>query len=157
MDLNLLAVLLLTPLPIMGAVAIYAWQQRSQQGPRLLLALMIVGCMMTVAYVGDLFGQTLQVKLLWLNLWYFSSNLIAPLLFLLALWHVGQDQWLTPKRMALVFAPVALILLLFYTNELHHQFYVSFGLDASTAPPLRTSVRGPLYCCLLYTSPSTRD
>ena len=84
MEVNWLALILLSPLPVMLAVAIYAWRQRAQIGPRLLLALMLAGSLMTVAYVGDLFGQTLAAKLFWLQLWYFSTSLIGPLLFLLA-------------------------------------------------------------------------
>ena len=140
-----LIVILLSPLPVLLAVALYAWPLRAQLGARLLLALMLAGSVMTIAYAGDLFGPTLATKLFWLGFWYIGAMLTPPLLLLLALWHIQLATWLTPSRMALVLAPVLLVLLLYFTNAWHHQYYVAFGLDNSGVVPLRTSEHGPLY------------
>jgi len=151
MDPYSLIVVLLSPLPVMLAVAVYVWPQRAQPGPRLLLALMSVGSVMTVAYAGDIFGPTLTAKLFWLGLWYISATSVTPLLLLLAFWHVQLLHWLTPTRIAMTFAPIALLLLLYFTNDWHHQFYLSFGLETRGALPLRTSVRGPFYWVTMFT------
>lgn len=145
MDPYWFVVVLLSPLPVMLAVALYAWPLRAQMGSRLLLALMLAGSMMTVAYAGDIFGPTLPVKLFWLDFWYIGAMLTPPLLLLLAFWHIQLYTWLTLSRIALVLAPALLILLLFFTNSWHHQYYLGFGLDVRSAVPLRTSVRGPFY------------
>ncbi|MBK8049130.1 MAG: hypothetical protein IPK16_19645 [Anaerolineales bacterium] len=145
MEPHWLAILLLTPLPILLAVALYAWPQRAQLGPRLLLALMLTGSVATIAYAGELFGQTLEIKLVWLSFWYVSMNLVPWLMLLLALWHTGREHWLAPRRIVLLLAPVVIILLLYFANPWHHQFYHRFGLDPAGLLPVRTSVRGPLY------------
>lgn len=151
MDPYSLIVVLLSPLPVMLAVALYTWPLRAQIGPRLLLVLMLTGSLMTVAYAGELFSPTLDVKLFWLGLWYASATSLTPLLLLLALWHIQQPQWLTSQRIALVFAPILVLLLLYFTNDWHHQFYRSFALETSGALPIRTSVRGPLYWVTMFT------
>ncbi len=145
MEYQWLILFLLSPLPIMAAVALYSWQQRVLLGARLLLALMLAGSLATVAYAGDLLSATLEVKLFWLQFWYLGIVLLTPLLLLLALWQRQCLRWLTPHRMGLIFVPAALVLLSFYTNGWHHQFYAGHGLDSSGAIPMRISVRGPFY------------
>lgn len=143
---NPLFLLVLLLLILFAAIlALYAWSYRTRPGAIYLAVFLSTVALANLVYLLEMFTPDLAGKMLWVRVRYTFTLITVPLYPLLALWYAGQSHWLTPKRLALVYAPAALSLVIFLTNDFHHLHYAGVGLDTSGSFPMLAKTIGPAY------------
>ena len=71
---------------------------------------------------------------------------------LFAIVQSGSEDWLTPARVAAISVPMVLLVAGVWTNPLHHQFYLTAGLNPAAPFPQFLSDNGPAYWALIVYS-----
>ncbi|MCJ7434700.1 MAG: diguanylate cyclase [Anaerolineales bacterium] len=109
---------------ISGIIAITAWHRRNIQGATPLAVLMLALTLWSGAYALMWAGATEYTQSFWLKIVYFGV-VIAPLSFFVFVARTTDSNWLKPHHIiGLSLIPV-IILLLVWTNSLHHFFFSS--------------------------------
>jgi diguanylate cyclase (GGDEF)-like protein len=126
------------------AIAIYVQRWQTTPGIKEFSLQLILQAVWALGYAFETIAPDLATKLLFRKIAWIGI-LLAPLcwaLFILRYTH--HDGWLNRRVRFGILAPVALILLTAFTNELHHLFWSSTTL----APGIGTGVlyeRGPFF------------
>ena len=130
---------------VTAGVAIFAWQRRDQPG---MLALAAVNVGIAIWTGGNCFqiaASTLDGKLLWVNVQYVGIALIPPSVFAFAAGFANQKQLVTRRRMALLAAPMVVVVLLSWTNELHGLIRTSEALTTVGGTVVLDRTFGPAF------------
>src|SRR5512137_197178 len=101
------------------SVAAYAWRQRAVPGGAYLALLMLAAAMWSLATVGEIVAAAVPAKIWWSKIAYFGIVGIAPSWLLFVLDYGQRSEWLTPRRIALLWIVPAITLGLVFTNEWH--------------------------------------
>lgn len=125
------------------SLALYAWRHRRQPGalPFLLLLLGEVGWL--VGYSLELFAPTLATKIIWDNLQYHASDLVAAGMLLFALAYTGRGG-LSRWYLALLFVPLHGLLLI-WTDPYHHMLRTSAWIETHGSFPVLAYTYGPWF------------
>jgi len=142
---NLIALTLMLPAVICGALALYSFISRRLPGSRVFSYLMLAVFIWSAAYGLELCCLRLEPMLFFVGLEYIGIVSIPPLLLILTLIYTGKDQRFTLRAIALLFIIPAITLLLNITNQLHHLYYSRVSVDYSGPIPLLGIGIGPWY------------
>jgi len=86
--------------------------------PLAALSLLIVNW--SLGYAMELFGGTIEEKLFWVKIQYFSIVGVPPLWLMLVLQYVGRERLVNMKTSLLLSIEPVITLILAWTNEFHH-------------------------------------
>jgi len=86
--------------------------------PLAALSLLIVNW--SLGYAMELFGETIEEKLFWVKIQYFSIVGVPPLWLMLVLQYVGRERLVNMKTSLLLSIEPVITLILAWTNEFHH-------------------------------------
>ncbi len=128
-----------------AAFALYAWRHRTVDGARLVTAILVGSTVSMLGYGLELIAPDLPTKMLFVQIRYLGISIVAPAFVLAALWYAGYDQWLAPRRIALIALLPVVSEIGFLTNDWHHLHYVTVGLSHSSDFPELAKTNGPLY------------
>ncbi|HAS04931.1 MAG TPA: hypothetical protein DCR71_04160 [Dehalococcoidia bacterium] len=125
--------------------AFYAYQHHNKTGAMAFTALMLAAAVYAFGYAFEIKSTTLSGMLFWSKVQYLGISTIPALWIIAAVQYIGKNRWLTrPVLIALFFIPI-ITLILRYTNEYHHLFYISESINTQGPFPVFSFVKGPWY------------
>jgi diguanylate cyclase (GGDEF)-like protein/PAS domain S-box-containing protein len=142
---NLIALTLLLPAVVCGALALYSFMGRQVTGSRVFSFLMLAAFIWSMAYGLELCCLRLEPMLFFVGLEYIGIVSIPPLWLILTLIHTGRGERVTPRATAFLFIIPVITLLLNVTNQYHNLYYSRVGVDYSGPIPLLAIGIGPWY------------
>ncbi len=119
--------LLITSIMISWATALYVWSRRPAPGARELVLMMGLVGWWGIPFLLRAWDQGTSMRLTALKLEYISVALVPSLWLWFALAYTNKEDWLMPKRTALLAIVPCITLLLAFTSE-KHNLIVDFGL-----------------------------
>ena len=94
-----------------AGLALYVWRRRSAPGSGLFVLLMIAVAEWSLGYALELGSVGLWSKVLWAKLEYLGIVTMPVAWLISALHYAGREQWVTPRRLALlIIVPVVVLL-----------------------------------------------
>ena len=142
---NLIALTLLLPAVICGALALYSFMGRQVAGSRVFLFLTLAAFIWSLAYGLELCCLRLEPMLFFVGLEYIGIASIPPLWLILTLIHTGRGKQVTTRATVFLFIIPVITLLLNVTNQFHHLYYSRVGVDYGGPVPLLAIGIGPWY------------
>jgi diguanylate cyclase (GGDEF)-like protein/PAS domain S-box-containing protein len=101
-------------------MAAYAWGRRNEPAATPLILVFVLGAVWAFGYGMDMASSDVQIKILWLQI-YWTASSFGPLIFLLiVLEQVELSHLLTRWRLAVVLLPSLLLIVLVWSLP-HHQ------------------------------------
>ena len=132
--------------------AYYSWRHRSGPGFLTFSAFMCAMAVYVLGYSLELASLDLPLMLFWSKISYLGIFLFPTLFLVFVIQYTGNDQWLTSKKLALLFAVPIFLLTAKWSDDFTHLVYSSTWIDTSAGFPLLGFTRGPLYPLALYSS-----
>jgi signal transduction histidine kinase len=130
---------------VSGAVAVLAWQRRQIYGATPLLFMMLSITQWLIFYVLEIGSTTLEGNLLWANVAYVGI-VFGPVAWLFFAFEYTNPTKKVTWRTAVPFIVEPLfILLIAWTDGLHHLFRASVTLDSSGPFAYLVIERGPIF------------
>jgi PAS domain S-box-containing protein len=128
-----------------GALAVYTWRNRKTVGALPISILMVILFLWEVCYIFLLAGVEEATKVFWSNIM-FIWVIATPLAWLIfALEFTGRKTWVNRQRLVLLsIFPISTILIIF-TNEFHHLFWIRQWLSSQGGFSILASVNGPWF------------
>ncbi|MCP4544254.1 MAG: response regulator [Chloroflexi bacterium] len=118
---------------ISAALAVYAWRYRDRLGATAFagLELAIAEWALTIAL--RTVSTTPAAALFWQKALFIGAFSVPMVSLAFVLQYTGREKWLTPKRLALLFALPLVTQIIIWTNQVHGLFYqdVGFSRDGS--------------------------
>ncbi len=145
LSINNIAFLLVLPVLICGALAIYSFTSRPVPGSRIFAFLMLAVFIWSAAYAVELSSLTLQAMLICIAFEYIGIVSIPPLWLMLTLTLTGRSRLVNRRTIILLFIIPLSTLLLNVTNQLHFLYYSRVNVDYSGPIPLLAINIGPWY------------
>lgn len=142
---NPYAILLFVGLVPVLSFAVIAWRHRSSRPAQFFFAYTIVAAGLMLTYALELLSAQLSLMLVWLKLEYLFSLSTPVIWLLLVIAYCGYDNWITWRRVALLFAIPALHLLLVWTNEYHGLNWQTVGTTTVNGMVLFSRTYGPAF------------
>ena len=119
---------LLVAAAIAGGTAIYAWQRRPALGVVPFTLLMLSVAAWSLIYALRLGSADLPTKLFWAKCRYLAIVVVPPSWLAFVLQYTGREKWLTGRQIALLtIEPVAMVVLV-WTNSVHHLIWSEIGV-----------------------------
>jgi PAS domain S-box-containing protein len=101
-------------------MAVYAWRQRAVPGATYLALLMLAVAVWALATAGEFAAVSMPATIWWSKAAYVGIVGVAPLWLLFILDYGQRSEWLTPRRIAMMWLVPVVTLGLVLTNEWHH-------------------------------------
>jgi diguanylate cyclase (GGDEF)-like protein len=129
------------------SLSVVAWRRRITAGaPAIYFCLcMALLAIYTLSYALELSSNTLDAILFWIKFEYLGIPTMIPMWLLFALSVTGRGNWITPRRIAVLFIIPLVTILANYTNQFHHLYYATTSLDAVGHFPTLVITMGPFY------------
>ncbi len=86
---------------------------------------------LSATFMLELASPTLSGKLFWNDLEYIVNVTLAPLFFLFTVTFLGRGYLVSPRNIFLLMIVPTICLLVLWTNDYHHLFYISVGLEGA--------------------------
>ncbi len=161
-EIPLISLALFIVATLTGGLAVYALTNLKVRGG-LDFSLLMVAITFYIAGFGmELLSDSREGILFWLKIEYIGISTIPALCLLLAIRLTGNDRWLKNRLLQVVFFIPAITLLLYFTNSLHHLFYLDIGEVSAVHNYYELAIKkGPWYyvniiylnlvlvCCLI--------
>jgi diguanylate cyclase (GGDEF)-like protein/PAS domain S-box-containing protein len=106
---------------------VIAWNRRSAPGARPLSLINLAAAFWALTYALMWASTKLRAEIFWLNATYFGVVVIPTAYLVFVLQFSGNENWLTPRRLALLCIEPLLTVIIVWTNPYHHLFYLSFS------------------------------
>jgi diguanylate cyclase (GGDEF)-like protein len=129
---------------VSGSVAIAAWHRRNILGAVTLTVGMLALAVWSSAYMLMWAGTTEQAQFFWLSILYIGV-VVAPPSFLVFVMQITNSKWLKPHHIFYLSIMPVIILLLVWTNDLHHFFYSATHVSVTSGFLVIDWIRGPGY------------
>jgi len=143
--LNPIALSLVIPALISGILAVYAFIRRPVVGSRVFAFLMLAICVWSVFYGLELSCLTLEGMLICTVIEYLGIATVPVLLLILTMLYMGLGKWVTTRSIILLFVIPFITILMVVTNQLHHFYYSTVGVDTLGPFPMMALTRGPWF------------
>ncbi|MCU4740021.1 histidine kinase N-terminal 7TM domain-containing protein [Natronoglomus mannanivorans] len=104
-------------------------QTRDRVGTMMVVLLLSHGTMALLAVV-QLLGSTASWQIFWYRLWYLFGLVLPIVWFLLAVYYVGREHWLTKPVWAVVLASPIVPVALWITDPYHGLFVAEFVFES---------------------------
>ena len=129
-----------------AAVAVVAWRRRPASGATALALLMGFVTIWSIGYTLRLLSVDLESKLFWAKFRYFGILLVPATWLILAIQYTGYGKrWLRSWAYAALTLEPAVMLVLVWTNEVHHLFWAQTDLASYGPLTLLSTVHGPAF------------
>ncbi|HEX2993549.1 MAG TPA: diguanylate cyclase [Anaerolineales bacterium] len=125
-------------------VSIATWR-RSVPGSSALSLLLLAMTVWAGAYATRWMDIDGDVKLFWFNVMFIGVAFVPTLFLVFTLTLIHHGPWLTPRRLLLLSIQPVSTLLLQWTNQYHHMFYLSIDVVRQNASTVMELTRGPWY------------
>ncbi len=86
-----------------------------------------------------------EQRVIFAKISYWGVYNCVPLFLLFAIHYIGQAQWITPRKILLLWAAPVTMILLAGTNEYHHLIWSGFVPTPQTGDNILLYLRGPVY------------
>ncbi len=123
-------------------LAFYAWRRRPAVGITPFVALMLAVAEWSLVYALRLVSADLPTKLFWAKARYLGIVAVPMSWLIFVLQYTGRERWLTPRNIAILALEPLIILLLVWTNDWHHLYWSSVGLETSGSLSLWSATYG---------------
>lgn len=126
----------LLSLPLAAAIVVsltlagIAWRRSVRKVRKLFILMCLSLAFLSATYWMELSSNTLEGKLFWNGLEYIVNVSLPPIFLMYTYTFLGRREIRWRSILLLLFIIPALILVLLWTNDLHHLFYTSVGLPA---------------------------
>ncbi len=145
------AVYLIISAAITLIASVIAWQ-RSTPGSLTLSFLLISMTIWSGANAIRIFHVSVEQKIFWFHVMYIGI-IALPNLFLVFMFRLTHNErWLTRRAITALFVQPFLSLLLLWTNDLHHLYYISIQVIERNGLMRFEMVRGPWYFVNMFYS-----
>src|SRR3990170_2329733 len=145
MKLNPIAVIVLLCGLLSVAMGIYAYRRRNMLGALPFAIIMFSFGVYSLGYCLELTTTTLPLMLFWNKVQYFGIVIFPTAYLLFTIQYTGYSQWLTRRRVILLFLlPAAFLLVKLFDDQLR-LIYLSSEIDTSGFIPMLNFQRGPVY------------
>jgi len=114
-------------------------------GARVFAFLMLALCVWSVFYGLELSCLTLERMMACAAIEYLGIASVPVLFLILTLLYTGQEKWVTRRNIILLFIIPVISVLMVTTNQLHHFYYSSAGVDTHASFPMLALTRGPWF------------
>ncbi len=128
--------------------ALITWNRRMVRGGFWLFCVACAGVIFSLCTALDVSAVPETLKIFWGKCSYFGSSSITIFLLLFALEYTNHSQWITRRRIALLFVIPAFSLIAAFTNDWHYLLWTHFTL-APDVPNLLVYHHGPLYWVIM--------
>lgn len=142
---NPLILVLLVTIAVGAIAAFLAWRERSQPGATPLVVMLAGQCWWSAFLIFQLQAETLEAKLLWVNLSWIGVVVIPVAWLLFALAYTGRDQYLRPRYVALLSIVPAITVIIAMTGEYHDLLYVESALVERGGRVMLAQTGGPWF------------
>ncbi len=142
---NPVALSLIIPALVSGILAIYAFSRRPVMGSRVFAFLMLALCVWSIFYGVELSCLSLDGMMVCTVIEYLGIATVPVQLLILTLLYTGREKWLTRRNVIPLFVIPAITIIMVATNNLHHFYYSSAGVDTSGSFPMLALTRGPWF------------
>jgi diguanylate cyclase (GGDEF)-like protein/PAS domain S-box-containing protein len=143
--LNPAALTLLIPGLISTALALYSFNIRNISGSKIFGLVNAAVVLSSLAYGAELLCLNLEGMLFSNQLSYLGIAALPVLWLLMTLQYTGRTGWVNSRSVPFLFILPALTVILVFTNQYHHLFYSSLGLDTGGPVPYLSVTRGIWY------------
>ncbi|MBN1814320.1 MAG: PAS domain-containing protein [Anaerolineae bacterium] len=126
-------------------LALYARRHRSTQGASAFALLMAAAAEWALAYALSLISDGAALKLFWIKVRYLGIVIVPSAWLTFALLQTGRGKWVTQRNLTLLAIEPLCILLLVWTNEWHHLYWVDVMLKRVGPFTLIEATRGIFY------------
>lgn len=137
----LLIVAALAALYVAGIV----WQRRDVSGSYAFLLLAFSAAIWSGGYFLELNSTQLVVKLFWARVQYFGIALAPPSMFFFAIEFSGVKRWSYRWLLPVVFAIPLIIIVLIWTNDIHHLIWQTTELVQAASGTILSFTYGPMF------------
>src|SRR5262245_19448975 len=121
------------------------WRRRGAPGAMPLVTLTLGVAIWAVAYAISLAFVGLSVQVFWYNCAYFGIGLLPASWLIFALQYVSLGHWLTRRRLALLAIMPVWVLVMVWTNDLHHLFRTEVYLTDMGPYKVLVTTLGPAF------------
>ncbi len=137
-------ILVLTAL-LSAGVAVFVWQRRAAPGAIPILALLIGVSVWSMGYALELRSRFMELAIFWAQLEYLGIVTVPVSWFFFSLRYTGRERLIIPRNIFLLALEPAAVLLLVWSNPLHHLIWESISfVDAGGMWVLQVSY-GPVF------------
>lgn len=126
-------------------IASFTAGRRSAPGSLLLSLLLLSMTIWSGCYSTRWMNISLGAKFFWFQVMYIGVAVLPTLFFLFALAFTHHDRWLTKRNLLLLCVHPTASILLQWTNEYHHLYYLSMTVVDQNQQLVMDFVRGPWY------------
>jgi PAS domain S-box-containing protein len=126
-------------------LALVMWRRRGAPGAVPLAMLTLGVAIWAVAYALSFAFVELSAQVFWYNFVYFGIGLLPASWLAFALEYVGLGAWLTRRRLALLAIMPVWVLVMVWTNDLHHLFRTEVYLTNIGSYKVLVTTLGPAF------------
>jgi PAS domain S-box-containing protein len=137
--------LLIVSAIISFGLAVYAWQRRQLRGAKPFFVMMVGLTVWLLSYSLEIITFDLTQRLFWSRMTFWGVTAVPVVWFLFSLDYTGRDKLLTRRNVALLFVEPVIILILIWTNSIHHLFLKDVMFDTSGTIPKVHMMYGPAF------------
>lgn len=127
------------------SLAVYASKKLSSVGSTTYMLLMISVSIYTLGYALELLNHSVSGVFFALKIEYLGIVSIPVLWVILALKYTGYDKKITIMFHVLLFIIPVITLVLLYTNNFHHLYYLELGINLDGPFPIAAITKGVWY------------
>jgi len=114
--------LLLTSIFVSATLFVFAWQRRSAPGGYPFMLMMGAMLLWTVAYIFELSGDTLAIKLFWSKVQYIGIAFVPVAWLLFVLEYAGLGRWASRRNVIFLSLLPIINIVVIWTDDWHHLF-----------------------------------
>lgn len=148
------AALLLIPMALIANVGVYAFARRSLPIARTMLFVVLAQLVWLLGYQLEMLAPDPATLVADVKLAFAGMIATPTALLVLALQVTHRSAWTTPRRIALLAAPSALVYAAIVTNDAHFLFWTEYH-TTETYPLVFQPDRGPLFSVFLVVAYGT--
>lgn len=126
-------------------LSVIVWNRRAAPGARPLALINVAASLWALIYALMWASPVLGEEIFFLNVTFIGVVVIPTAYLVFVLQFSGNDNWLTPRRLALLCIEPLLMIILVWTNPFHHSFYTSFSQVQNGSFVVLHWVRGPWF------------
>jgi len=121
------------------------WSFRDNAGAKSFIALMLSGCIYSVAYYFELHSLTLPEMFFWLKIEYIGIALFPVFWVIFVMRYAKRVRYLNKSIISLLFVIPIITYIMVYTNDSHHLFYRSMSIVVMDGLNILHMLKGPWY------------
>jgi PAS domain S-box-containing protein len=141
----LLTLVLLVAIAVGVTAAFLAWRERPEPGATPLTAILVGQCWWSAFLIFQLQAETLEAKVLWVNVSWIGVVVIPVAWFLFSMDYTGKDHYVRPRYVALLSVIPVVTIALALTDGYHDLLYTQSTLIESGGTMMISRTGGPWY------------